>query len=80
VGEERRLLVDRGDPERLRGLRIVVRDAAAGDVQRAGIRALRAGDDLDQGRLAGAVLPDEGVHLSRAQVERHARQGAHAGK
>jgi hypothetical protein len=29
------------------------------------------GHDLDERRLAGAVLPDEGVHLAGQQVEGH---------
>jgi len=33
-----------------------------------------AGDDLPEGRLAGAVLPDQAVDLSSAQGEIHTRQ------
>ena len=39
-----------------------------------------AGDDLDEGRLARAVLADQRVHLAGAQVERDALQRADAGE
>ena len=43
------------------------------------VRSYRARDDLDQGRLAGAVLADEGVDLAAAQLERGPAQRVHAG-
>jgi hypothetical protein len=33
------------------------------------VRLLQAGDDLDQGGLAGPVLPDQGVDLAGLDVE-----------
>src|SRR3712207_8700174 len=34
-------------------------------------------EDLDQRRLAGAVLPEQAVHLAGADVEVHARSEEH---
>jgi hypothetical protein len=45
----------------------------------AGIGRLGAGQDLEQGRLAGAVLAKEAVDLARDQVERDAVQRLDAG-
>jgi hypothetical protein len=61
VGEERRLLVDHRDAGglRLRGAREV--GGLAVEQHLAGVQAVHAGHDLDQGGLAGAVLPDERV-------------------
>ena len=50
------------------------------DDERAGVGPLGAGDDLDQGRFAGAVLADERVDLAGAEVERHALERAEAGE
>src|SRR5881628_2794757 len=47
-------------------------DRASRDGQRAGVGALGARDDLDEGGLAGAVLADERVHLAGREIERHA--------
>ena len=70
VGEQRRLLVDHRDP--------AARDAAgpaehrrlAVDAQLAAVGLMDAGEDLHQGRLAGAVLAEQGVHLATAQQDR----------
>ena len=37
----------------------------------------KSGDDLDQGALARAVLPDEGVDLARFEAQADAGQGPH---
>jgi hypothetical protein len=50
----------------------------AGDLDRAGVRAVRAGDRLDQGGLAGPVLADDRVDLAGQQLERHALERADA--
>ena len=55
-------------------------DDAAVDDELAAIGGFGAGDDLDEGRLAGAVFPDERVHLARTEVEGHALEGADAGE
>ena len=47
------------------------------DLDLAGARRMHAGDDLDQRRLAGAVLADEAVHLAAANLDRR-RQRLHA--
>ena len=68
VGEERRLLVDDGDAG---GLRLGGRgevDGLAVEQELAGVALVEARDDLDERRLAGAVLADEGV--DRAALER----------
>ena len=61
LGEQLRFLVDGGDAERDRVGRggDGHRPALEGDA--AGVGGLRAGDDLDQRGLAGAVLADQGV-------------------
>ena len=51
------------------------RDLLAGEGDRAGIRSLDPGQDLDQGRLAGAVLTDEGMDLALPEGEVHALEG-----
>ena len=40
--------------------------------QAPGVRLDFSGEDLGQGRLACAVLPDEAMDLTRAQIQRHA--------
>ncbi|MNU01267.1 hypothetical protein D3C72_2446110 [compost metagenome] len=50
----------------------------AADDQRAGIRRLRAGDDLDQRALAAAVFAQQVINLARHDRERDALQGVHA--
>ena len=39
------------------------------------VRRVHPGDDLHEGRLAGAVLADDGVHLTRPHVEVDVRRG-----
>ena len=70
VGEDHRLLVDRDDPERLRVEGAGDRSRLTVDDDLAGVRLLDAGHDLDQRRLAGAVLTEEGVDLARVEGER----------
>src|SRR6185436_20053567 len=79
VGKQRRLLVDRGDPERARDARRVVRDRASANQQLAFVLLDRAGRDLDERGLAGAVLADERVDLAAAQLEGGAAQRLNAG-
>ena len=70
VGEERRLLVDDGDAGGLRLRRAGEVDGLAVEQQIARVAAVEARDDLDERRLAGAVLADQGV--DRAALEREA--------
>jgi hypothetical protein len=70
IGEQRRLLVDHRDAGRLGVGRSVELDVRAAHPQRAGVRAVHAGQHLDDRRLAGAVLTDQRMRL--AGVEREA--------
>src|SRR5262249_20556403 len=54
------LLVDRG-----------ARDVGALEVDAPGVGRNQPADQVDQGGLAGAVGPDEGQHLARADREVH---------
>src|SRR5262249_36554698 len=68
VGEGE-ILIDGLDPEQPRFPRIGDRHALAVEQQLAGVRLVNARDDLDQGRLPGAVVSDDGVHLVWSQRE-----------
>ena len=76
-GKERRLLVDRRDAQRAARM-----GSMCGTARRrpsaCRVGPLGAGDDLDERRLAGAVLADERVDFAGAEVERHAFERAHA--
>ncbi len=50
------------------------RNGLAAQRHRAGRRSEVARQDLHQGRLAGTVLADDGVHLTRRQGQRHVAQ------
>ena len=60
--------------------RALVDDRLASESDRAAVGAVDAGHDLHQGRLAGAILADQGMHLTRAQVEVDVQQGLNARK
>ena len=45
-------------------------DRVAVEEHAARVGTVHAGDDLDEGRFAGAVLAHQGVDLARLQVER----------
>ena len=75
VREQARLLVDHRDPERPGLRRAGDHGRLAVDADRARVRLVDAGQDLDQGALARAVLPDQRVDLAGPQVERHVGQG-----
>ena len=69
VGEDHRLLVDGGDAEALRVLRgLAGRDRRPVDADLAAVLLLDAGHDLDQRRLAGAVLAEQRVDLAAMQL------------
>ena len=61
VREQRGLLVDHGDAGVLGLGGAVEVDLLVTEQELAGVAAVDAGDDLDQRRLAGAVLPDQRV-------------------
>ena len=54
-----------------------MRDALTIDFNRAAVRLVRAGDDLDERGLARAVLAEQGMHLSYPQIKRHALERAY---
>ena len=69
VVAEREVLVDDLDPELGGVLRAVDVHRLAVDDDLAAVRRVRAGDALDQGRLAGAVVADERHHLTGTDLE-----------
>ena len=80
LGKQQQLLIDRRDA---RAARVVGRgkiDLRPVDENRADVRLVDPGHDLDQGRFAGAVLSEQRMDFARTHVERHARERAHAGK
>src|SRR5207237_903040 len=70
--------VDGLDAERARLARAADLDAAAVERQLARVGLEDAGDDLDQRRLAGAVVADDRVHLAVAELEIRLAQRDHA--
>ena len=72
------LLVHRGDAELERGLGRGDLDGLAEPGDRAAVGAVDAGERLDEGRLAGAVLSEHAVHFSGTDVEVHPAQGMDA--
>ena len=69
VGEERRLLEDDRDSGLLRLLGVVEDRLLAVDQELARVGAVHTGEDLHERGLAGAVLPDEAVHLAAEQLD-----------
>src|SRR6516164_4001968 len=51
-----------------------------GEAYLARVRRIGSGDDLDQGRLAGAVLANQSVNLSGPDLKAHATESANAWK
>jgi hypothetical protein len=74
VGEDQRFLEDRGDAPGLGVGGAAQPHALAVDEDLTAVGRVHAGHDLDQRRLAGAVLADEGVHIARQEVEPHVVQ------
>ena len=73
------ILVDDGDAQFLRVVRPGQVHGAAPPFDRAAVAPFGAGQDLDQSRLAGAVLADERVHLSLGDRHVDLLQRPHAG-
>ena len=69
VVAEREVLVDDLDAEGVGLLRVVHGDRLALEAVLAGVEGVDAGDALDQGALAGAVVPDQRGHLAGVDVE-----------
>ena len=81
VAEEGGLLVDRRDAQVARRSRDPgPRPAGPGSRSCPSSGSVRAGDHLDQRRLARAVLADQGVNFAGAQVERDTLEGLDSGK
>ena len=79
-GKQQQLLEDRGDAAALGVVRVREAHDLAVQADGAGVGLVDAGDDLDQRRLAGAVLAEQRMHLAGADVEADPVQRAHAGK
>ena len=77
--EQREVLVDHADAQRARLRRRTRRPRCAVPQQFAGVGLHRAGDDLHQGGLAGAVLAEHRMDLARRHRQRHRVVGLHAG-
>ncbi len=69
IANERQFLEHAGDAEGQRLVGVARRDRPAVEVDMASVRGDRAADDLDQGRLAGAVLADQAEHRARRRLE-----------
>ena len=78
VGGEVELLVDDRDAEVLGLGRIMDLHRLAVDADLAGIALICAGQDLDEGRLAGAVLAGERHHLAGVEGQVHVVEGLDA--
>ena len=78
--EQQQLLEDRGDAAALGVMRVREANDIAVQADGALVGLVEAGDDLDQRRLAGAVLAEQGMHLAGADIEADPVQRAHAGK
>ena len=70
------VLKDGGDAELARRLRVADPDRVAADLELAAVRLMDAAEDLDQRRLAGAVVADDRQHLAFEHVEVDVLQGA----
>ena len=80
VRNERELLEDDGDAETPRIGRRLQPDRAAVDENLAGVGMLRAAQDAHQRGLAGAVLPEQHVHLAGVDRQRHVVERADSGE
>src|SRR5262249_37601282 len=74
------LLVDGRDTGLEPGLRRARRDLDPAKTNDAGIARENAGDHLDQGGLAGAILAEQSMDLARAEREIDVLQRAHRAK
>jgi hypothetical protein len=72
LGHQVELLVDGGHAGRLRLRGLVERHRLAADRDLALVVLEDAREDVDEGRLAGAVLAQQRVHLAVRQLEVHA--------
>ncbi len=75
IPDQRHFLKGSLDAEPVRGPRAGEPHRLAEDADRAGIRLNQAGEQLDDGRLAGAVLTEQGMDLALRDDERHVVRG-----
>ena len=75
LGDETELLVDEGDPVRLRVLGVPQRELLALEADHAFVGPDEPDERLDESALAGAVVPADGVHLARTHVQRESAYG-----
>ena len=68
AGNDGKLLVHGGDAVYLGVVGIGERPAECTHGERAAVRAQHTGDDLDERRLAGPVLAEQGVYLARGDT------------
>src|ERR1700736_4112456 len=61
--------MDHGNAALKRAPRRPAADRLAENLQPPGVEAVVPADDLAYGRLAGAVLADDGVHLAGVEIE-----------
>jgi hypothetical protein len=69
LGHQAELLVDDADAARAAVLGVAERHLLPVEQEPAAVRAHRPGDHLHQGRLAGPVLPEQGVHFAGVDAE-----------
>ena len=74
AGHQREILVDGVDAERARVDDRFQLHGLAEDRDLAGVGPVEAREDLDERRLAGAVVADQAEHLALAQVQAHVAQ------
>ena len=80
IRREGEFLIDGDDAGALRVMRRSEGDGLAEELDRPGVGAVRAGQDLEQRRLAGAVLAEKGVDFGLAHFEMHALERKDAWK
>jgi hypothetical protein len=73
--DQGQVLVDGVDPERAGVVDRPEHHLLAAHEEAAGVGLVEAADDLDQGRLAGAVVADEAEHLALAQAQVDVAEG-----
>src|ERR687897_226922 len=80
VGEQLDALKGAGNAERRDVVRTAAGDVVAVEVHAALLRAVDAGHQVEQGRLAGAIGADDGEQLPRLDGEGHTIDRDHAGE
>ena len=78
--KEQQLLVDGGDARRWASRGVAKFTAWPLTADFAVVGLVDAGDDLDQGRFAGAVLAEQRMHLAGPHVERDILENLDAGE